>query len=83
MILLGLLELVSVSADSQIVTIVYRNWKGVTAERRILPIEVWYGSTEYHADSQWLLRALDTVKGEERNFAMQDIQKWGKDYVSQ
>ena len=58
------------------VSIVYTNWKNVTATRTIRPIEIWYGSTEYHTSEQWLLRALDIEKNEERNFAMQDIKSW-------
>lgn len=60
----------------QIVRIVYTNWKGETAERAIRPIELWYGATEYHPEEQWLLRALDIEKNDERNFAMRDIKEW-------
>lgn len=58
------------------VTIIYTNWKGETAERTIRPIELWFGKTEYHPEEQWLLRALDLTKNEERNFAMKDIESW-------
>lgn len=58
------------------VEIIYTNWKNVKATRRILPIEIWYGKTEYHPESQWLLKALDIDKNEERNFAMKDIESW-------
>jgi len=58
------------------VTIVYTNWKGITAERVIIPIEIWYGSTEWHKEEQWLLRAHDVDKDEERNFAVKDIKGW-------
>ncbi len=58
------------------VKIIYTNWKGETAERTIRPIELWFGETEYHPEAQWLLRALDLDKNEERNFAMKDIKDW-------
>lgn len=52
----------------------YKNWKGVTAPRRVFPIEVFYGVTDYHSDKeQWFLRATDIDKGAERCFAMNDI----------
>lgn len=58
------------------VKIVYTNWKGETAERIIKPIELWFGTTEYHPEAQWLLRALDVEKNDERNFALKDIHDW-------
>lgn len=57
-------------------TIVYTNWQGVTSTRRILPVEIWYGSTEWHKEEQWLLKALDLDKQAERDFAMKDIEEW-------
>jgi predicted DNA-binding transcriptional regulator YafY len=60
----------------QTVQIVYTNWKGETGERTIKPIKLWYGATEYHHEAQWLLRALDIEKNDERNFAMKDILEW-------
>lgn len=58
------------------VKIVYTNWRGDTAERTIVPIKIWFGSTEWHKEEQWLLRALDTEKQAERDFAVKDIQRW-------
>ena len=53
--------------------ITYRNWRGETRERTIEPKEVWFGSTEWHPEDQWLLKALDVEKGEVRDFALKDI----------
>lgn len=39
----------------------------------IEPIKIWYGSTRWHPDEQWLLKAIDIDKGEERDFAMTQI----------
>lgn len=58
------------------VKIVYTNWKSETAERTIVPIEIWFGSTEWHQEEQWLLKALDIEKEAERDFAVKDIQQW-------
>lgn len=37
------------------VTLTYRNWRGEVAERTIIPRRVWFGSTEWHPEPQWLL----------------------------
>ena len=58
------------------VTINYTNWKNITEDRHILPIEIWFGKTEWHTEEQWLLRAVDLDKDVERNFAMKDIHSW-------
>ena len=60
----------------QKVTIVYTNWKGVTAIRQIFPIRVFFGSNEWHKENQWLLEAIDLEKNATRTFAMKDIRSW-------
>lgn len=62
--------------EKQKVTINYTNWEGKTADRSILPLRIWYGSTNWHLKEQWLLKALDLDKNEERDFALQDIHSW-------
>jgi hypothetical protein len=57
-------------------TIVYQNWRGETAERHIIPLRFWYGTTEWHKDNQWFMKALDTDKQTERDFALKDVQQW-------
>lgn len=54
----------------------YTNWRGETSVRTILPIKIWFGSTEWHPGKQWLMRALDIDKDAERDFALTDIKKW-------
>lgn len=56
--------------------VLYKNWRGETAERLIRPIKIWFGSTEWHPEKQWLLTALDIDKQVERDFALTDIIKW-------
>ena len=55
------------------VTLTYTNWRGETTQRTIVPRRVWFGSTDWHPRRQWLLTALDTEKGEERDFALKDF----------
>lgn len=54
----------------------YVNWEGEKASRKVKPIEIWYGKTEWHPEEQWLLRAIDVEKDAERNFALKDIIKF-------
>lgn len=54
-------------------TVLYTNYRGETSERTITPIRPWFGSTEWHPEPQWLLRAYDHGKGAERDFALKDF----------
>lgn len=51
----------------------YRNYKGEEGYRRVIPISMRYGTSEYHKEPQWLLLADDTVNNKRREFAMRDI----------
>jgi hypothetical protein len=61
------------SGTPQAVLVVYRNYRGETATRSILPQRLWFGSTEWHPEPQGLLDAVDTERHEERSFAFRDI----------
>jgi hypothetical protein len=54
---------------SSAVKCTYTNYRGETATRRISPISVRFGSTEWHPEEQWLLLAFDHDKQAEREFA--------------
>jgi ribonuclease HI len=54
-------------------SVTYTNYRGETRQRTIEPKSVWFGSTEWHPEEQWLLKATDIEKGEERDFALKDI----------
>ena len=59
-------------SQPQILTAVYRNWKGVTATRNIRPIRLFYGTSTYHGDGQvpqWFIEAFDE-EGEIKSFAL-------------
>lgn len=58
------------------VRITYTNWKSETSDRTIKPISLYFGSTEYHPEEQWLLDAYDYEKQDFRQFAMKDIREW-------
>lgn len=58
------------------VSIVYTNYRGETATRTIVPESVYFGSTDWHPEKQWLLRAYDVEKQAYRDFAMKDIASW-------
>jgi hypothetical protein len=62
--------------DTRAVKIVYTNYKGITAERCIVPISVEFGSSPWHPEPQWLLKAMDMDKQQERSFAIKDIRSW-------
>ena len=51
----------------------YKNHRGETSQRRVKPLRIYWGNTEYHPDSQWLLEAFDEDKKALRDFAMADI----------
>lgn len=51
----------------------YKNWRGETSIRTVVPIKIWYGRTEWHPLEQWFIKAIDVEKGEERDFALVDM----------
>lgn len=59
---------------SKIIKVEYKNWRGETRERLIQPIKIWYGSTFYHQDEQWLMTAYDCEDwSKEKDFALKDM----------
>jgi hypothetical protein len=59
--------------NEQVVKVRYRNYRGEVAIRTIVPIKVWWGSTEFHPHKQWILTVWDCEKNAERDYALQDI----------
>jgi poly-D-alanine transfer protein DltD len=51
----------------------YTNWKGVFGHRKGRVQRIYYGSTEFHLETQWLIEMLDMDKAETRVFAMKDM----------
>lgn len=55
------------------VRLTYTNWRGEISERTLNPRYVWFGSTEWHHEPQWFLKAFDLEKSEDRDFALKDF----------
>jgi hypothetical protein len=51
----------------------YRNHRGVVADRRILPINIRFGQSEFHTGYQWFLCGQDLDRNAQRDFAVKDI----------
>lgn len=60
-------------ANGEPVRLTYMNWRGETSERTIKPIRIYWGSSEWHPEPQWLLTAFDLEKNAERDFALKDF----------
>lgn len=61
---------------NETVCILYTNHRGETAYRRIIPRSIAFGTSPWHSEPQWLLKAFDVDKQAERDFAMLDIKEW-------
>lgn len=51
-------------------TITFTDSTGVERERCVIPQRVWFGSTEWHPDAQWLLDAYDMDRHAVRSFEL-------------
>lgn len=51
----------------------YVNWKGVESHREASVIDFYFGSTEFQKEEQWIMKARDVEKQDERDFAMKDM----------
>ena len=60
------------------IKILYTNYRGETAIRDVIPIKIWFGSTDWHPEEGWLMDAYDIEKKNNRSFAMKDIKAWFK-----
>lgn len=58
------------------VRIFYTNHRGVSSWRTIDPMQLRYGSCEWHPGEQWLLEAFDADRGAPRLFAMDKVHSW-------
>jgi len=55
------------------VKVSYTNYRGETEVRNIRPESMRFGTSEWHTEPQWLLRALDVDKNQYREFALKDM----------
>ncbi|HEX6499142.1 MAG TPA: hypothetical protein VF054_08940 [Micromonosporaceae bacterium] len=63
-------------AREDLVVIDYTNYRGERGERLIRPDRIWFGKTDWHPESQWLLDAEDVDRGVKRTFALADVHSW-------
>lgn len=63
-------------SEDKSVRILYTNYRGETALRNIIPEKLFFGSTQWHPEPQWLLEAVDLDRQEKRSFAMKDVRAW-------
>lgn len=54
----------------------YKNWKGEESIRHVVPVEMFFGDTDFHKETQWFLKAYDISKLDMRDFAVKDIIKF-------
>jgi hypothetical protein len=67
-------SIATVNKDDLLVEFYYRNHEGKQSYRRVLPMVIWYGTTQWHPEPQWFLKArADDRDGQERDFAMSGI----------
>lgn len=59
--------------------VLYRNHRGETAVRTIVPLAVRWGNSEWHPEPQWLLDCHDRDRGVDRSFAVRGIITWDVD----
>lgn len=59
--------------EAKPLTFRYTNYRGETSDRIAYPRRVWWGSTDWHPEPQWLLTAWDVEKDAERDFAISDM----------
>ena len=52
--------------------VTYRNHKGEESVRNVLPLRVWYGSTKWHKEEQWLIEVYDLDRKAKRDYALHD-----------
>jgi predicted DNA-binding transcriptional regulator YafY len=69
-------EMTETHSSEKTVAILYTNYRGETAVRRIVPKRIWFGKTDWHPEEQWILDALDVEKGADRGFALKDVKAW-------
>ncbi len=58
--------------------VLYRNHRGNTAWRNIVPQmgSLRFEATEFHSTPQWVFDAWDLDKRVERTFALSGVEKW-------
>ena len=58
---------------SRAIKVRYTNYRGEMAIRLVVPVQIYWGSTQYHPGDQWLLKVWDVERAAERIYAFKDI----------
>lgn len=71
--------------EKGLVFIDYTNYRGERAWRLIdcANAKIRFGTSQFHTEPQWLMKALDEDKGEEREFAVKDIHETRKAVIQE
>jgi predicted DNA-binding transcriptional regulator YafY len=59
--------------QAKVVSFHYTNWEGRSEDRTVMPIQIYFGSNEYHKEPQWILLAMDAKRLVLRTFTLKDI----------
>lgn len=59
-----------VMANGQLLKFTYTNWRGETAERTVLPLQIQFGTTPEHPEPTWLLYSICQDRKANRSFMM-------------
>lgn len=54
----------------------YTNYRGERAVRCVTPKGLWFGTSDYHPERQWLLKVFDHDRQADREYAMSGIHGW-------
>ncbi len=63
------------SVEDVAVSVLYKNYRGEEGTRKIIPLQIYFGSTEFHPTDQWLLKVWDCDKNDYRVYAFKDIKQ--------
>ena len=69
-------QIMNEQQKGQPIKVRYTNYRGETAVRTIIPLKIYWGSTEYHPTEQWLLEVLDVERQANRIYALKEIHEW-------
>lgn len=59
------------------VRIDYTNYRGERKVYNVLPVNIWFGSNQFHGDKpQWFMTAWKAEPHVQRDFAIKDIHSW-------
>lgn len=67
---------VDIGSEQYDVQIHYKNHRGEIGIRLIRPEDIFFGSTQWHPEPQWIINAYDYGKEARRSFAISDIAFW-------